>query len=50
MEITYSCPECGEVLEKGQYWYDLETDTMRVDHCPNCDCEYGKPCEVHDNE
>jgi len=50
MEITYSCPKCGEVLEKSQRYYDPSTDTMRVDHCPNCDCEYGEPCEEHDNE
>ena len=44
------CPKCGEPLERGQYYYDLETDTLRVDHCPECDCEYGEPCELHDNE
>lgn len=47
---TICCPKCGEPLEQGQYWYDTETDTMRVDHCPMCDCEYGEPCETHENE
>ena len=24
---TICCPKCGEPLERGQYYYDLETDT-----------------------
>ena len=47
---TICCPKCGEPLEQGQYWYDTETDTMRVDHCPMCECEYGEPCEIRENE
>ena len=27
-------------MKQGDYYYDMENDRMRVDHCPNgCDCE-----------
>lgn len=38
MNMKYCCPHCGETLRQGEYYYDMESDTMRVEHCPN-NCE-----------
>lgn len=48
--IQFCCPKCGETLSQGEYFYDEETDIMRVDHCPCCECDYGDPCDIFGDE
>ena len=49
MKPTYCCPICGEPLKQGQYYYDMENDTMRVERCPNnCESE-GEKCVLIDD-
>lgn len=38
MNLKYCCPICGEILRQGEYYYDADSDAMRVEHCSN-NCE-----------
>ena len=38
---TICCPKCGEPLERGQYYYDLETDTI----APNAIAKVANPAK-----
>lgn len=46
-EVLYCCPECGEPLHQGDYYYDYDSGVLRVECCPNCGCE---DCAVDDME
>lgn len=52
MKPEYYCPECGEPLEQGQYYYDYESGETYVEHCHNCGCEgvLVVNAETHDYE
>lgn len=49
MNLKYCCPVCGEVLRQGEYYYDADSDTMRVEHCSNnCESEGEKCVPIND--
>ncbi len=47
---AYYCPECGELLEQGDYYYDYISGNLYVEHCPNCGCEGERVKSEDDNE
>ena len=47
-EEAFYCPECGEKLEQGEYYFDYDSGKLYMERCQNCGNEYGQPLDYEE--